>query len=165
MCVFIWVIGFALCDLERLCNCTRHEAGATPEHGHAHAAAHYHGDAEAQAHDAIAGNAHAHSHESGHHHDVDAAQDDHGCQDKKGCDDQRCCSTIRAFLATPTPIVIAKPVAHPALIISLSCAARDHALAVPSTQILRQAKRRDWVFTPEVCLGPAFRSLAPPASV
>ena len=26
----------------------------------------------------------------------------------------------------------------------------------------RQAKARDWVFTPEVCLGPAFRSLAPP---
>ena len=28
----------------------------------------------------------------------------------------------------------------------------------------RQARPRDWVFTPEVCLGPAFRSLAPPFS-
>jgi len=27
----------------------------------------------------------------------------------------------------------------------------------------RQARPRDWVFTPEVCLGPAFRSLAPPS--
>ena len=26
----------------------------------------------------------------------------------------------------------------------------------------RQAKPRDWVFTPEVSLGPAFRSHAPP---
>ena len=26
----------------------------------------------------------------------------------------------------------------------------------------RQARPRDWVFTPLVCLGPAFRSLAPP---
>jgi hypothetical protein len=26
----------------------------------------------------------------------------------------------------------------------------------------RQARPRDWVFTPEVCLGPAFRSNAPP---
>ena len=27
---------------------------------------------------------------------------------------------------------------------------------------LRQARAREWVFTPEVCLGPACRSLAPP---
>ncbi len=30
------------------------------------------------------------------------------------------------------------------------------------TLAFRQATPRDWVFTPEVCLGPAFRSLAPP---
>ena len=29
---------------------------------------------------------------------------------------------------------------------------------------LRQARLGEWVFTPEVCLGPAFRSLAPPNS-
>lgn len=165
MCLFVWVVGFALCDLERLCNCIRQEAGATPEHGHSHTTPHSHGDAEAHAHDAVAASASAHSHESGHHHDADNAQDDHGCKDKQGCDDQRCCSTIRAFLATPTPIVIAKPVAHPALIISLCCPAREHALGAPSTQILRQARRREWVFTPKVCLGPALHSLAPPASV
>lgn len=28
----------------------------------------------------------------------------------------------------------------------------------------RQRKTRDWVFTPKVCLGPAFRSVGPPAS-
>jgi hypothetical protein len=28
---------------------------------------------------------------------------------------------------------------------------------------IRQATPRDWVFTPEVCLGPALHSLAPPA--
>ena len=27
----------------------------------------------------------------------------------------------------------------------------------------RHAQNGDWVFTPEVCLGPAHRSLAPPA--
>jgi hypothetical protein len=31
--------------------------------------------------------------------------------------------------------------------------------------LTRQAPPRDWVFTPEVCLGPAFRSLAPPALI
>lgn len=33
--------------------------------------------------------------------------------------------------------------------------------AAPS-EFFRQHKRQDWVSTPEVCLGPAFRSLAPP---
>ena len=32
----------------------------------------------------------------------------------------------------------------------------------PQAVFGRQAHSRDWVFTPEVCLGPAFRSLAPP---
>jgi hypothetical protein len=41
--------------------------------------------------------------------------------------------------------------------------------AVEATQthlvaaLSRQARPRDWVFTPEVCLGPAFRSNAPPS--
>lgn len=30
--------------------------------------------------------------------------------------------------------------------------------------VLRQARLREFVLTPEVCLGPAFRSLAPPSS-
>jgi hypothetical protein len=34
-------------------------------------------------------------------------------------------------------------------------------LVVP---LFRQARPGDWVFTPEVSLGPAFRSLAPPIS-
>ena len=34
----------------------------------------------------------------------------------------------------------------------------------PSTaSVFRQAQHREWTFTPEVCLGPAFRSLAPPS--
>ena len=49
--------------------------------------------------------------------------------------------------------------------ISLSCAAREHAFAAPPSETLRRAKRRDWVFTPGVCLGPAFRSLAPPICI
>ena len=33
---------------------------------------------------------------------------------------------------------------------------------VESAQLLRQSRAPDWVFTPEVYLGPAFRSHAPP---
>jgi len=39
------------------------------------------------------------------------------------------------------------------------------AMAVePVAPFSRQARLRDWLFTPEVCLGPAFRSHAPPSS-
>lgn len=38
------------------------------------------------------------------------------------------------------------------------------ALGDGASVVFRQAQRRDWVFTPEVCLGPAFQSLAPPSS-
>ena len=37
-------------------------------------------------------------------------------------------------------------------------------LTQPETLIRRQPPDRDWTFTPEVCLGPAFHSLAPPVS-
>ena len=40
----------------------------------------------------------------------------------------------------------------------------DYELQNSTTTVeFRPATPRDWVFTPEVCLGPAFRSLAPPA--
>lgn len=41
--------------------------------------------------------------------------------------------------------------------------ALDLRLDQPTASIFRQARLRDWVFTPEVSLGPAFRSHAPPS--
>ena len=38
------------------------------------------------------------------------------------------------------------------------------AVAGAEPPLLRQPEPRDWVLTPEVCLGPAFRSHAPPVS-
>jgi hypothetical protein len=66
---------------------------------------------------------------------------------------------------TPSAVVISKTVSQPVLIISLRCKAREHVFAAPPSETLRRGKPRDWVFTPVVCLGPAFRSLAPPAFV
>jgi hypothetical protein len=77
----------------------------------------------------------------------------------------RCCSTIQALVVTPTLIVIARPVTTPALIISLLWAAREHEFTAPATEAMRQARPRDWVFTPELCLGPALHSLAPPGFI
>jgi len=42
--------------------------------------------------------------------------------------------------------------------------ALDVSAAEPASLHSRHAKSRDWVFTPEVCLGPALRSHAPPFS-
>jgi hypothetical protein len=72
------------------------------------------------------------------------------------------CSTIQAFVQTPPAVVIPKMVSQPVLNIFLLRAVPQHVFAAPQSETLRQAKPRDWVFTPEVCLGPAFHSLAPP---
>jgi hypothetical protein len=95
-----------------------------------------------------------------HHHDAATPE---SCAGKNGCE---CgCSTIQAVITTMTPVVISKPVSQPVLNISPLSVGRQQVFASPPSETLRRAKPRDWVFTPEVCLGPAFRSLAPPVFV
>ena len=161
LCVFVWVVGTALCNVERLCNCPGHvqsahdhDAVAAHEHGHPQDAGHPHDDAEV--HEQAT---------ASHHHDDGAEQDDHECKDKKCGDEKRCCSTIETLVAKTTPIVIAKPVTQPTLLSPLLCGAREHTLIASSIEALRQARPCDWVFTLEVCLGPALHSLAPPAVI
>ena len=62
-----------------------------------------------------------------------------------------------------TPFVIIKPILQPLDFLCPVLQARDLMLSAPKDELERQAKPRDWVFTPEVCLGPAHRSLAPPS--
>jgi hypothetical protein len=161
-CALLWFVGIAVCGVGGVCRCADHEgacavhAGPVQEHddaespheqGHSHGAEHHH-DAEMQ---------HA---TASHHHDGATPQ---SCDGKNGC---KCgCSTIQAFITTITPIVLPKPISQPVLNISLLCAAPQQEFAAPPSETLRQAKPRDWVFTPVVCLGPAFYSLAPPAFV
>jgi hypothetical protein len=161
-CSLLWLVGILACGLDRVCNCAglegacaahaspvhEREALSTQETEHSHEAEHHHNAEERQ-------------HATTFHHDG-AAQDDHGCRGNRCGDQKRCCSTIQSLTVTPTPFVI-EVVSQPALPISPLCVAREHTLTVPSTEALRQAKPRDWVFTPEVCLGPASHSLAPPA--
>lgn len=161
-CALLWLVGIVICGVGRVCQCADHdEACASPSgrlhehdavsrHGHSHGAEHRH-DAE------------AHQHATASHH-PDAAMPE-PCAGKNGCKDTRCCSTIQALITTITPIVIPKTVSQPVLNIYLLCAAPQQEFAAPPSETLRQAKPRDWVFTPVVCLGPAFYSLAPPAFV
>ena len=164
-CALLWLVGITVCGMERIYNCAGHEeacAGhASPIHDHdavsplekggSHDAEH-HDDAEA----------HEQAAASRHHHDV-AAQHQHGRKGKKCDDEKRCCANIQALIVTSAPMVIVRPVSQPAFNISHLCAALDHALTTPSTEALRQSKTHDCVLTPEVCLGPAHRSLAPPS--
>jgi hypothetical protein len=159
-CALLSFVGIAVCGMGRVCNCTGHggacAAHASPVHEHAavsppHEQGHTH-----------AAEAHQHATAS-HHHDGAAPQGHCG---KNGCEEQcRCSATIQAFVQTPPAVVIPKPVSQPVLNISLLCAARQHVFAAPPSETLRRAKPRDWAFTPEVCLGPAFHSLAPPSFV
>lgn len=168
MCVFVWVAGTALCNMERYCDCRGderagasdsqsthdHDIAAVDEQGRSHDAGHHHDDPK------------GHKREMASHcHDDGTTQVGHDCKGKNCDNENRCCSTIQALVVTLTPIVIAKPVSQTALLISLLCAAREHMPTTASTKALRQAKPREWVFTPEVSLGPALHSLAPPASV
>ena len=61
------------------------------------------------------------------------------------------------------PFIIVKPVLEPLNLLCTVLQARDLMLTATEDKAERQAKERDGVFTPQVCLDPAHRSLAPPS--
>ncbi|MEQ2009417.1 MAG: hypothetical protein ABMA26_21760 [Limisphaerales bacterium] len=107
-------------------------------------------------------NAHSHhSHASDAHHSHAAEGHSHDSQ-KHESRESSCCSSLKGVMQTAKPVIVSKLVFHP--IPSLCVLLEPHVatLARLEKPPSRQAKTRIWVFTPEVCLGPAFRSLAPP---
>jgi hypothetical protein len=151
-CALLWLAGIAVSSLVCGCNCAGDEedcaADARPIHEH----------------DAGFSQERGYTHTTASHHDDGETQQGH-CG-KNGCGEQcRCAATIQGFVQTPPVFIFPKPVSQPVLNISVSCTAREHVFAAPPSEALRRAKPRDWVFTPVVCLGPAFRSLAPPVLI
>lgn len=72
------------------------------------------------------------------------------------------CFTLKNLFSDTSSTTLQAPDA-PAFLQSILFALPELAdLSAPSTSILRQASPPDWIFTPEVYLGPAFRSHAPP---
>lgn len=72
------------------------------------------------------------------------------------------CSTFKTMLAAgdaPTLTAFLTPTLYllPSFVLAI-----DATEPQPQAAFGRQAHPREWTFTPEVCLGPAFRSLAPP---
>lgn len=151
----LWLVG-SVFSIGCVCNCAGHGEASAADASRIHE--HDSVSAQEQGHTHTAK---AHQHATASHHDV--GETPRGHCDKNGCEEQcRCSATIDGFVQTPQVFIIPKPFSQPVLNISILCAALEHAFAAPPSETLRRAKPREWVFTPEVCLGPAFRSLAPP---
>ncbi len=73
------------------------------------------------------------------------------------------CSTLKTMLAGGDAPALTAFQAHTLYLLSPVVLALDATEVQPKASLSRQVRTRDWVFTPEVCLGPAFRSLAPPS--
>jgi hypothetical protein len=73
------------------------------------------------------------------------------------------CSTLKSALVGSGSAALVQPDFHLLYTLAPVALMLDMTAAEPTSPSSRQAKARDWVFTPEVCLGPAFRSLAPPS--
>jgi hypothetical protein len=72
------------------------------------------------------------------------------------------CSTLKTMLAGGDAPALTAFQAHTLYLLSPVVLALDATEVQPKASLSRQVRTREWVFTPEVCLGPAFRSLAPP---
>ncbi|HEY5043485.1 MAG TPA: hypothetical protein VIK53_15950 [Verrucomicrobiae bacterium] len=83
--------------------------------------------------------------------------------DSDSHDDSLCVSLHSVCPATPSATFI-KPDFGLVLTLDFISSRQIVAVTPPETFISRQPPDRGWVFTPEVCLGAAFRSLAPPRS-
>ena len=91
---------------------------------------------------------------SAHHDDGDSSSPAHHESSASAA-----CSTLKSALVGSSAATMVQPDFQ--LLYTLAPLALD-VTAEPTVSYSRQPKARNWVFTPEVCLGPAFRSLAPP---
>jgi len=131
-CILVWLAAVSYCSLEVFIG--HAEAG---EHHHEKTTTH----AAAQSHN-----------ESGDSHD----------SDKNKHDEESCCDSLQAPPQHGSSLVLFKPDLGKLPSFSFLWLAEALTLDAPETPPPRQAQHREWVFTPEVCLGPAFRSHAPP---
>ena len=99
---------------------------------------------------------HASAPSQGHHDDGDSSSPAH-----HESSDSAACSTLKSALVGSGATALVQPDFH--LLYTLAPLTLHATVMEPTASFFRQAKVRDRVFTPEVCLGPAFRSLAPPA--
>lgn len=153
-CLIFWLVCVALCDAEHLFEFDHHKSSASHEHGPSRGILAHQQDAptattrQALAESDPAQNAGEHSHGSDRHDGNDS-----------------CCSTIKAPVPSAKPLVVSKPTLNPAATLVFRFDPSATPLRSQEKAPVGPSKNREWVFTPEVYLGPAFRSLAPPACI
>jgi hypothetical protein len=150
-CIVLWLLASSFCSVEHLFADDHHHAEAATSE----TVSHHDGDHSPEAEAAE----HAHG-EANHPHDSEQASHDSHPHDKS---DDACCSSLVATAQLATPFVIVKPLLQPLDFLCPILQARDLMLSAPKDEQERQAQPRDWVFTPQLCLGAAHRSLAPPS--
>ncbi len=118
--------------------------------------------------ESLFGPAEHHAHGAAQHeHDAapaSADSDHHSHDSDKSGDEHSCCASLAAAVPSAQQTVLAKPDFGKLVSLSYLWLAQALAVVQPEAPISRQAQHREFIFTPEVCLGPAFRSHAPPFS-
>jgi hypothetical protein len=91
------------------------------------------------------------------HHDDENTPDHHDSADAS-------CATLKSALSSSASSPLIIPEFSLLYTFAPTTLVLEAAAIESAGSFSHQINRRDWVFTPEVCLGPAFRSLAPPFS-
>lgn len=86
-------------------------------------------------------------------------------REHRGCDDDPLCVALHSVNAPSPTILLAKPVSQWIATIDFAPLIALTSLEQPAIDFPRQQPDRIPIFTPEVYLGPAFRSHAPPTLV
>ena len=88
----------------------------------------------------------------------------HSCCPKPGktSSSDSVCATLKSALVDNDSSGTTQPNLSPLFTLALFSIILEVTATAPSATLFRPAEKHDWILTPEVCLGPAFRSLAPP---
>lgn len=150
-CIVIWAAGVSACNVEVLFCCDAHgsETVAHADREHLHDTK----DAGAGTNDPHDVAAHHSREADGHSHDSPMPGSREG-----SC----CCSTLKAVILTSNPVVFSQPASQTTPLFLVLAETHSATAALSRNPSNSHAKCWDWIFTPEVCLGPAHRSLAPP---
>ena len=109
------------------------------------------------------------SDKTAHHQDeaVPSSTDSDHSHDSDKHDDgeHSCCDSLKATPQFASSGIFTKPDFGKPFTLNPLWLIQALTFVQPEVSVSRQPPNREWVFTPEVCLGPAFRSHAPPFAV
>src|SRR6266850_2168698 len=102
-------------------------------------------------------------HDSTDHHHAEAAPHSHDHDKAPGSQQESSvCLSLKSVLHISSAVSIPKVVLQPLYDLALAHTPPTDTAEPSVLSHFRQTRPGKWVLTPEVCLGPAFRGLAPP---